>query len=521
MVKYIECSARKKKNLHNVFDEAIKIAMGPISWAEQGGHTYSVKLNINEKDSDGQTLIHRKAEERDEDLVTFLLSEGADPYISGYQTVRDILASCWSENWEEDILSSYSSKSNYKAYIAAALARNKEDFLKKFLEDVSQKKRNTLYWFLTRDAVDISNLLAFMRSKNYHEIDTMIGGEGENRFYLVKTKVLRGKAGDRSLLQYIVDNRARMMKQREELLDLLAEKIEKEESKIVNNLKLGLPSSTGLAECIKMTEEKFPWSKMKAGGMITFSLTVNLLSFALYCLDVYTDGQFVDEMFNNSQTNFPNLQANCTNDFYDKIDEVYHLCKDKTENFEECLEFFGNMTHRGQKCKESGPRFDDLNKYTECFWYSLIHCIAPIVWTFLVFVLTMKVSNIWRIPFPPITRIVKFYQHTLFFQIRTKPDFKEKVPEIEAKITDHEDLVNLSSSIGAATESSPQFFFQTVYILPNLILNLVRFRGLEELVSYKMLSIAFSFTSVAVSNYFIRFYTNLIVTFQTIVYQES
>ena len=89
VVKYIECSARKKTNLRNVFDEAIKIAMGPTCWAERGSHTYSVKLNINEKDSDGQTLIHRKAEERDEDLVTFLLSEGADPSISGYQTVRD------------------------------------------------------------------------------------------------------------------------------------------------------------------------------------------------------------------------------------------------------------------------------------------------------------------------------------------------------------------------------------------------------------------------------------------------
>ena len=116
----------------------------------------------------------------------------------------------------------------------------------------------------------------------------------------------------------------------------------------------------------------------------------------------------------------------------------------------------------------------------------------------------MNVWNIWAIPFPPITRIVKIYQDTQMFNKRSKWDFKEKVPEIEAKIADHEDSVKLSSSIEAATESSPQFFFQTVYFLPNLIINLVRSRGLEELVSYKMISIAFSFTSVAVSNYFIR-----------------
>ena len=88
--------------------------------------------------------------------------------------------------------------------------------------------------------------------------------------------------------------------------------------------------------------------------------------------------------------------------------------------------------------------------------------------------------------------------------MRSRKDFKTEVHEIEADIAKYEDSVNLSSGIEAATEASPQFFFQTVYFLPNLILNLVRSRGLQELVSYKMLSIAFSFTSVAVSNYFIR-----------------
>ena len=90
--------------------------------------------------------------------------------------------------------------------------------------------------------------------------------------------------------------------------------------------------------------------------------------------------------------------------------------------------------------------------------------------------------------------------------MRSEKDFEAKVPQIEAEIAEYEDSVNLSSGIEAATEAGPQFFFQTVYFLPNLILNLARFGlgGWQELVSYKMLSIAFSFTSVAVSNYFIR-----------------
>ena len=113
-------------------------------------------------------------------------------------------------------------------------------------------------------------------------------------------------------------------------------------------------------------------------------------------------------------------------------------------------------------------------------------------------------TSIKKIPFQPITRFVKIYQDIQKYTMRTRDDFAKKVAEIEADIAEYEDSVNLSSGIEAATEAGPQFFFQTVFILPNLIINLVESRGLEELVSFKMISIALSFTSVAVSNYFIR-----------------
>ena len=178
------------------------------------------------------------------------------------------------------------------------------------------------------------------------------------------------------------------------------------------------------------------------------------------------------------------------------------LCEGNTEY---CFELQENLTLVGQNCREIGLRFDDPHKFTECFWYSLIHCIAPIVWTIVAYTLAMNMSDIWKIPFIPTTRIVKFYQDTQMFRMRSENNFKVKVHEIEAEMAKYEDSVNLSSSIEAATEASPQFFFQTVYILPNLIINLARSQGWKELVSYKILSIAFSFTSVALSNYFIRF----------------
>ena len=158
----------------------------------------------------------------------------------------------------------------------------------------------------------------------------------------MQSRALGDQSGEKSLIQYIVDNGPRMMKQREDLLDLLAKHVERFDSegkpldqkqielKIINNLKLGLPSSTGLAECIKLTEEKFPWGKMKARGMIVFSIVANLLSLALYFVDVSTDGQFVYEMSNNSQ-HFSDFNISRTN------------------------------------CIEIGPRFEDPQQFIERF----------------------------------------------------------------------------------------------------------------------------------------------------------
>ena len=206
--------------------------------------------------------------------------------------------------------------------------------------------------------MDISNLLAFIRrhattdedEKNTLDknIQILIGGEGKNRFYLVKTKALGDKSGPKSLLQYIVDNGPRMIKQREELLDVLVncvENVNSEDKKeielrIINNLKLGLPSSPGLAECIAMTGEKFPWSKEKAAIMVLLSIFVWFLSYLIYLTDVGTDLKFADDMWNSSQKNFTSLQANCTDEFYNRTDEFYQFCnRTEKEYMEECLGF--------------------------------------------------------------------------------------------------------------------------------------------------------------------------------------
>ena len=345
---------------------------------------------------------------------------------------------------------------------------------------------------MTRDAGDISNLLAFIgrhvsrdretEEDNREIMKILIGEEEERRFYLVKTKTLEDKFGNqRSLLQYIVDNGARMMKQREELLDLLAEKIEREnffdgkgtENQVIKMLKLGLPSSAGLVECIQMTEEKFEWSSMKAGGMIAWRTLLFLPSCFLYIYDVYTDGQFVNEMFEKSQT----------------------IC---------------NKT----SCQPLGLRFDDPLKYTQNAFISLAHIILPIITMILVWFcsicslkLKSKIKILQKIPWLPITRFVKLILEVKKFLVRSQTNFKSEVERREAEITEYEDTVNLASSIEATTESSPQFFFQAVYLLPILINFWSQEKSWKEMEvssSYKVVSVVFSFTSVAISNHFIR-----------------
>ena len=415
--------------------------------------------------------------------------------------------------------------------------------------------------FVTRDAENIGNLLAFIgRNVQRDErtikpdprLEMLIGGEGLDRFYLFKTHSLADNLGEKSILEYIVDNGARMMKQREELLDLLVEKIEcvdsrkekknenlkaekdvekkimrvmKDEKEIIKkvtaNLKLGLPSSIGLTECIKMTEEKFSWSCGKAVGMIAVTVLTNLLGLAFWVWDLKTDADFVDEMFTNSHTNFTKKEEieNCTEFLHGRV-EVNQFCS--KGNMSTCIEFYKNQFLKGETCREIGPRFEDLNMFTVVAVYAMIHCISPFFFMIMAGLAQSRKSEpenqqsescCRNIPrklfklfgvFPPVTRIVKICKTYQMFKMRAQSDFKKNIPNMEADIARYENSVNISTSVEAATEASPQFFFQTVYLLPTLIISLVGSQSWKELVSHKMISIGFSFTSVAISNYFIR-----------------
>ena len=377
--------------------------------------------------------------------------------------------------------------------------------------------------FSLNEAQHISNLLTLIESnitktgeENKKKILKKLVGEGEQGFYLVKIKALGGK----SLLQHIVDSGQIMMKQREELLDLLVTKIECEpdekatEQKIIKILKSSLPSSIKLSECIKMTEEKFRWSATKAAGLIAVAVIAALFSLSLYIADVVFDVKFVQEMFEKSLKDFKEQQSNYRDEFFYGLDAGYkNYCARETILINNCSEFLENKTLIARRYREAGPRFEDPDMFRKNAIYTLVHCISPFLFIILAGLHTMrgsdvgrwKIENFVKIPLPLISRINKLVLEIEKIKLRSESSFNEDVKKADDDIVDYEDRVNLSCSIEAAAEASPQFFFQTVYSIPTVIISFVGYHGWRELVSYKMLSIAFSFTSVALSNYFIRY----------------
>ena len=74
-------------------------------------------------------------------------------------------------------------------------------------------------------------------------------------------------------------------------------------------------------------------------------------------------------------------------------------------------------------------------------------------------------------------------------------------------LDDNDQIVNLSLIIESSVEASFQFFFQTVYVLPTLILTFTDVSGtfdLKDLFNWKIFSIILSFASFALLFYQVK-----------------
>ena len=88
-------------------------------------------------------------------------------------------------------------------------------------------------------------------------------------------------------------------------------------------------------------------------------------------------------------------------------------------------------------------------------------------------------------------------------------DFEEKKEKFQKKLDKIEHIVNLSLILEASLEASFQFFFQTVYIMPSVVVALTalstsRTFAWEDLFNRRKVSILLSFLTVSWAFYAIR-----------------
>ena len=184
------------------------------------------------------------------------------------------------------------------------------------------------------------------------------------------------------------------------------------------------------------------------------------------------------------------------------------------------IKYLAIVKKSGENCFEKEERFTESNDWNIAGIVCSFHCILPfflqfILWEVLQIGKDCDLRAFSNLPLPFVTRVYKFMFDWELFKIykqpRDKRDEETKYEEdkIKAigKIDAYENIVNLSLIIEASVESSFQFFFQTVYVLPTIILSFTEVSGSfdwTDLFNWKTFSILLSFASFAWAFYTIR-----------------
>ena len=332
---------------------------------------------------------------------------------------------------------------------------------------------------------------------------------------------LRNKA-DETAFQMILDKQ--MLITREYIIDRMIGEIPGncydealEEYKIIRKIKSMLPSSVGLRDSIRSVRDRFKWGLGMFWFMLVRSFIVEvILGTGFYFLDIYTDLQFTLYLFGQSERNFTAEIANCT----PKFNAEFAMTKESCEpgvNFVayECLELVRSVALIAEECFTSDDRFEKSDDWKVVGIISACHCALPI----LVSIITWMFSNNWSLcnirslltfPLPFVTKIYQFHYEKKLFNTYTedrrgeegRSKFELNRGKWMNKIRNNEAVVNLSCLIEAAIESSFQFWLQTIFFIPTVIITVTD--GLvnwKDLFSWNLASICISFGTFSYACY--------------------
>lgn len=182
----------------------------------------------------------------------------------------------------------------------------------------------------------------------------------------------------------------------------------------------------------------------------------------------------------------------------------------------------------GKDCFENGERFDETYDWQIAGIVCALHCAFPILWSFILWeVLKIGKScvsrgfeSLFRLPLPIVSKFNKFMclwqmynnfaDKNRHVSKETEKDYEKKKEEYQKKLDKIEDIVNLSLILEASLEASFQFFFQTVYIMPSVVVAFVRLCdsktfAWEDLFNRRISSILLSFLTFSWALYAIRY----------------
>ena len=394
-----------------------------------------------------------------------------------------------------------------------------EDFIINMLniDEIRNQNASTLIeMFVNEDAEKIKSFISFVekhfytahRDKLFQWTRNVRPGfekfvsKDEGLFYLQRLDSLDGK----SIVQYVVDGGDEMVVLREQLLDAIVkidrkiyyEDSEKESSqdRVIANIKRDIPSSRNLSNCLESLETRYSWGFFQIIGNIANSFALNIaLGYTLYGLDIGTDLDYSLDIYGTS--------CNITE-------------QDVVKGTMDCL---GDSVYLQQGI------------------IGFAHVIIPQTVALLIGLFTL--SDWVSLPLPLISKGYRFYldvRHSLFKGIEEPTEdiqdekliqteeerqaFQRRKERYEIEKARHKEDqkrlrrnnrdILMAQQVECTGESSFQFFMQTLWLMPTLMVlwwdkvSSTETANLDDLFNLRTFSVAMSFITMGMSYTSIR-----------------
>ena len=275
-----------------------------------------------------------------------------------------------------------------------------------------------------------------------------------------------------------------------------------------------------MQQILSSVKERYPWSSSKKWVKRFICIFLLLLANSIYGFDLFSDGWFCWEMFQNSMRNYTTDMENCEQQVSSYVD-----CR---TNFSAA---FCSAAMKSGQTKSQCLDAENLVSSEEWSlrgYISAGHIMGPVIFILVCGIVDFRFDPsvnpiillfyfICNLHFPFITKTKKMIIEWRMFGLYTKRNpednesYNKKMEELQAEEDKNQKIETFSMISETAIESVFQFWFQSQYLMPTLVINILSYttkdgttKSAKDLVNFKLMSILFSFVSIAWSAVKIR-----------------